>query len=90
MGKAGWLYWHWCVTSCSSSTSTETRRRLRSGPETWQSAISNRAALTEEGLEVWFDELEVGPPAIGIPVALIPYDQLPTILDPEGPVSLFV
>ena len=49
----------------------------------------DRAALTDDGLEVWFDELEVGPPAIGIPVVLLPYDELTTILDPEGPVGLF-
>lgn len=49
----------------------------------------DRVVLTTAGLEVWFDQLEVGPPTIGIPVVLLPYDELTTILDPAGPVSLF-
>lgn len=47
------------------------------------------AALSEQGLEIWFDELEVGPPDIGTPVVLISYDELSGILDPLGPAAAF-
>lgn len=49
----------------------------------------DRAVLTPDGLEVWFDELEVGPPDIGMPVVAIPYTELGDILDPLGPASIF-
>lgn len=48
------------------------------------------AALSTQGLEVWFDELEVGPPEIGTPVVLVSYDQLSGIVDPAGPAAAFL
>lgn len=48
------------------------------------------AALTPDGLEVWFDELEVGPPEIGLPVVLIDYSALGSILDPSSPAGPFL
>lgn len=48
------------------------------------------AALSPDGLEIWFDALEVGPPAIGTPVILIGFDALVTILDTNGVVAGFV
>ena len=48
------------------------------------------AALSEQGLEIWFDELEVGPPEIGTPVVLIGYDLLGGILDPAGASQAFI
>ncbi|NND02906.1 MAG: hypothetical protein HKN91_08965 [Acidimicrobiia bacterium] len=47
------------------------------------------AALSDQGIEVWFDELEVGPPDIGTPVVLVPYDALDGIVDPQGPAAAF-
>ena len=55
------------------------------GPDDLDSTV-----LTPEGLEVWFDELEVGPPTIGMPVILVPYSALDGILDPEGAAGLFL
>lgn len=49
----------------------------------------DRALLTADGLEIWFDELEVGPPDIGVPVVAIPYVELGDILDPAGVGNLF-
>lgn len=48
------------------------------------------AALSPDGLEVWFDELEVGPPEIGTPVVVLGYDALSEILDPTGVVGGFI
>ena len=55
------------------------------GPDDLDSTV-----LTPEGLEVWFDELEVGPPTIGMPVILVPYSALDGILDPAGAAGLFL
>ncbi len=49
----------------------------------------DQVALTPEGLEVWFDELEVGPPDIGMPMVAIPYDDLTGILEAAGPATVF-
>lgn len=59
----------------------------------WASDLSirdlDRALLTPDGIEIWFDELEVGPPDIGVPVVAIPYTDLTEILDPAGAGTLF-
>lgn len=47
-------------------------------------------ALSDQGLEVWFDELEVGPPDIGTPVVLVGYEALAGIIDPIGPAGAFL
>lgn len=49
----------------------------------------DQVALTPAGLEVWFDELEVGPPGIGMPAVTIAYDSLSGIVDPRGPAARF-
>jgi hypothetical protein len=49
----------------------------------------DQVALTPDGLEVWFDELEVGPPQIGVPVVLIRYADLDGILDQAWPATAF-
>lgn len=49
----------------------------------------DQVALTPAGLEVWFDELEVGPPEIGMPVVAIAYADLENVIDPKGPVAGF-
>ncbi len=49
----------------------------------------DKALLTPAGIEIWFDELEVGPPDIGVPVVAIPYEQLGDILDPAGAGNIF-
>jgi len=49
----------------------------------------DQVALTPAGLEVWFDELEVGPPDIGMPAVTIAYDSLAGIVDPGGPAARF-
>ena len=46
----------------------------------------DQVALSPVGLEVWFDELEVGPPDLGMPVVAIPYANLVGILDLTGSV----
>ncbi len=60
----------------------------------WAANISvndlDRAVLTPDGLEIWFDELEVGPPSIGMPVVALAYEELTDILDPAGPASVFL
>lgn len=48
------------------------------------------AALSDQGLEIWFDELEVGPPTIGTPVVLVTYEFLVGIVDPAGPAGAFL
>jgi hypothetical protein len=50
----------------------------------------DQVVLTPDGLEVWFDELEVGPPDIGMPVVMIAYDSLGGIVDPGGPAARFI
>ncbi len=49
----------------------------------------DQVLLTPEGLEVWFDELEVGPPEMGMPVVTIAYAGLDGIIDPAGPAAVF-
>ncbi len=49
----------------------------------------DKALLTPDGIEIWFDELQVGPPDIGVPVVAIPYAQLADILDPAGAGNIF-
>ena len=49
----------------------------------------DQVALTPVGLEVWFDELEVGPPEFGLPVVAIAYADLGDIIDPTGPAAVF-
>jgi hypothetical protein len=49
----------------------------------------DQVVLAPEGLEVWFDELEVGPRDLGMPVVTITYADLGGIVDPAGPAALF-
>jgi len=49
----------------------------------------DQVVLTPDGLDVWFDELEVGPPQIGVPVVSISYADLEGILDPAWPATAF-
>lgn len=44
----------------------------------------DQIALTPDGLEVWFDGLEVGPPDLGTPVVSIPYSSLAGLIDLTG------
>lgn len=46
------------------------------------------AALSADGLEIWFDELEVGPPEMGLPVVVIGYDELEGLIDPTFTAAL--
>ncbi len=48
------------------------------------------AALSDQGIEIWFDELEVGPPDIGTPVVLLAFEALEGIIDPAGPAAAFL
>lgn len=46
--------------------------------------------ITPEGLMITFDTYQVAPGAAGPQVVVMPYDQLSTIIDPQGPLVEFI
>lgn len=44
-------------------------------------------ALTADGVELTFADYQVAPHPVGPQVVLVPFDQLRTVLDPQGPAS---
>ena len=45
--------------------------------------------FTTKGLEITFQEAQVGPRAIGLPLVVIPWDQLGGVIAPKGPAGQF-